>query len=306
MAKQIGVVQISGALGEVVGAKKSAGQKHNIIRVRAYEPKNPRTDDQMIQRLKAKAATNIYAALKGILNHSFEGVKYGAPSRNYFLQQAMLMAEGTFPWLVKGDSNPIPGSYLISKGSIAPLALSFSDDTPAINIGLPVDAELSEITSLPLGAFGGMLQRNGIASVGDQLTFVTITRVSVNSRYSFQPTIVRMVMDNDTETLVGDWAYNNGITLGLTQDKKLTFKATKFGAGTLCFGAAIIISRPVVDENNNTVDWQRSTQYIVMNDDEEVQAIFANTAKAAAIASFKKATADPKSAWYLNQGKLSK
>lgn len=311
MAKQIGVVQISGALGEIVGAKKSAGQKQNIIRVRAYEPKNPRTDDQMIQRLKAKAATNIYSALKEILNHSYEGVKYGAPSRNFFMQQAMLMAEGTFPWLVKGDSNPIPGAMMISKGSLMPIGIIEDFESKGVfNFTLFNEDPGRDfnIDGAKLSLISQLFNKNFSTKDGDQLTFVVFSKCVDNAdRVYYYPSYSRVILNSQAtdDVLFINSLSNQSITFS-NRDVDILFRSNPDGHNGLDpvgVAAAVIISRPVV--NGDQVEWQRSTTYLTLSEKADFKALFDETAKKKALASFKKATADPKSAWYLNQGKLS-
>lgn len=312
MAKQIGVVQISGALGEVVGAKKSAGQKHNIIRVRAYEPKNPRTDLQMIQRIKSKAATNIYSALKGILDHSFEGVKYGAPSRNFFMQQAMTMAEGTFPWLVKGDANPVPGEMLLSKGSLLPISVYLEQRNlynPAFKYSEDDLPSSFSIATLKLKDFSAQFNASNGTKDGDQLTFVVFAKVVANgSQIFYLPVYCRIVLDSTAtdDVLFIDSLSSNSIRFAPDDDlHDLQFAVNDDVLGnvsTESVAGAIIVSRPSV--NGDVVEWQRSTTYITISEDADFQALFDEDAKKKAFASFKKAL-NPKSAWYLNQGKLS-
>lgn len=313
MAKQLGVIQFSGAVGEVVGAKKSSGQKHNSLRLRPYEPKNPRTDEQMIQRIKTKAAMNIYSALKGILNHSFEGIEYGAPSRNFFMQQAMTMAEGTFPWLVKGDTNPTPGEMLISKGSLLPIFVYLDQRNlynPAFKYSESDLPSSFNIYTLKLKDFSTQFNSSNGTKDGDQLTFVVFAKVTASdgSQVFYMPVYSRIVLDStatDDVLFVNSLSSQNIIFAPDDDFHDLQFSVNDDVLGnvsTESVAGAIIVSRPIVD--GEKVKWQRSTTYITISEDADFQALFNNDAKKKAIASFKKATSDPKSPWYLNQGKL--
>jgi hypothetical protein len=102
MAKQLGVIQFKDKLGELVGNKKSAGQRFNTLRQRVLEIKNPATAGQRSQRLKLLPAQNFYRALAEILDHSFQGKAKGSPCHSAFMQKALLM-EADFPYLTKGD-----------------------------------------------------------------------------------------------------------------------------------------------------------------------------------------------------------
>lgn len=87
------------------------------IRQRVVEVSNPKTAAQASQRIKMRAAQNFYNALSPILNRAMQGVKYGSMTRNEFMSYALSMV-GDFPFIAKGDTTPVPGEYLLSKGSL--------------------------------------------------------------------------------------------------------------------------------------------------------------------------------------------
>lgn len=87
------------------------------IRQRVVEVRNPKTAAQASQRIKMRAAQNFFNALAPILNRSMQGVKYGGMTRNEFMSYALSMV-GDFPFIDKGDTTPVPGEYLLSKGSL--------------------------------------------------------------------------------------------------------------------------------------------------------------------------------------------
>lgn len=125
MAKQLGVIQFRGSLGETVGSKKAAGQKSNTMRVRVREIANPKTQAQAMQRMRMTPAVNIYRAQSEILDHSFQGIPYGAASHSYFMKHALQGDQ--FPYVEKGNLSPIPGQYLISSGSLPEIIVNYRD-----------------------------------------------------------------------------------------------------------------------------------------------------------------------------------
>ena len=78
MAKQLGVIQFRGSLGETVGSKKAAGQKSNTMRVRVREIANPKTQAQAMQRMRMTPAVNIYLHLL-----SWQCTQHGTKSSRY-------------------------------------------------------------------------------------------------------------------------------------------------------------------------------------------------------------------------------
>lgn len=292
MAKQLGIIQFNGKLGNVVGAKKSAGQKENILRSRAMDVYNPKTQAQRAQRVKMTPAVNFYRALVGILDHSFQGVKYKGPSHNYFMKQAMLMEEG-YPYLVKGDTRPVPGNYLISRGSLPPVANEVPiilDD--AVDWNLVIDTD--DFDAMTIGEFAQQVITNGNAQAGDQLTFIWVTYNGnlSDENSSFIYHVARIILNTEDENTMKTW--NEAQNAALYSDAG----DLKIDAANMC-AAAIIVSRPPLRDGGA---WQRSTTHLTISD--EILSTFMSVgAQQAALESFsKKATNASTSDWFLNQG----
>ena len=83
MARQSSIITVEGKIGNIVGMKGSNGRSYARARV---TPKNPKTQQQSIQRVIFGTAAKAYSALKSICDHSFEGIQYGAKSQQYFMK----------------------------------------------------------------------------------------------------------------------------------------------------------------------------------------------------------------------------
>lgn len=103
-----------------------------ITKDRVTQVANPRTTAQLKQRIATATASQMYAQLKRIVNHSFEGVGYGAPSMRYFLSGAVKAAQdiisastepsaasvkATLSWYKNKNAVCVPAK--ISEGSLA-------------------------------------------------------------------------------------------------------------------------------------------------------------------------------------------
>ena len=91
-----------------------------ITKDRVYRISNPRTEAQMQQRAIIPIVAASRAALKGLVDHSFEGVNYGNDSLKKFselnLRSGALMVESYAP---NGYSNPGFASLMVSTGSLS-------------------------------------------------------------------------------------------------------------------------------------------------------------------------------------------
>ncbi len=120
-----------------------------ITKDRVYEVKNPRSVQQMQQRMYLKTTALGYAVMKSICDHSFEGVSYGMQSMQKFMRiNSKLVANAstnkpTFGFAEYNDSTPNMGQFKISEGSLnAPIAsaitLTFAENS--LQIALPSEA----------------------------------------------------------------------------------------------------------------------------------------------------------------------
>lgn len=95
-----------------------------VTKERADFVKNPRTPQQMVNRLLMATTTAAYSGLKDIVDHSFEGVQYGRDSMAEFIRRnyAMLRqdAQSDTPAAAYNpyrDRNIRPNTYIIATGS---------------------------------------------------------------------------------------------------------------------------------------------------------------------------------------------
>ena len=96
-----------------------------ITKDRVTEVKNPRTKAQMAQRCLLKTISLAYSSMKSILDHSFEGIAYGARSMRHFqslnfnlVQGARFASNKTIGYAKYADSTPNLGQYVIAQGSL--------------------------------------------------------------------------------------------------------------------------------------------------------------------------------------------
>jgi hypothetical protein len=307
MAKQLGVIQYSGKLGQTVGRKKAPGQKNNGMAAYQANVTNPKTLAQRMQRIRMTPAVNFYRALSVLLDHAFQGKRYGAPCHNFFMEKAMLMETG-IPYLKKGDNRPIPGMYMVSSGSLTPIdaddmlnqgATRGTTNTQLNNapcIALSSDIEVTSTTTI--GAMSAALKA-AYPSLqnGDQLTFVVA--LSNDDEILADTTQVyyhygRFVLDLDSTSVLKDWEDEEGFAF--SNDGAYIFPLSMNDHAIM--GGCIIVSRRPLRHGGA---WQRSNTYFSVAT--EVQRQFMqNGALQAALESFAIKESEVSSDYYLNQG----
>ena len=302
MAYQLGVIQYRGKLGATVGRKKSAGQRANTIAARPQVVPNPRSTAQAAQRMKMAPAVNFYRALQGILNHSWQGVPYGGASHSKFMKEAM--RSSSYPYVMKGNTAPIPGAYKISAGSLAPVDVTLNNDAGSLIVMTSLRFTEGMANKTVKDISDVLVAENPQLQIGDQLTFVAAFADEVPGiefGYISYRYFRFILSDTDTTTLEevelddynvqkinGGYIYTDGINFGfsISQNEDL-----------VAVGAAVIVSRPNVAKN--VVTWQRSNSTFKVA--KPVEQYFSRNYDAV-LASYQNNAANVSSDWYLNGG----
>lgn len=175
--------QLRGKRGGVVYYRADGQQ---ISRSRNFNPKNPKTEKQQIQRMIMATCMQAYSAMAEICDHSWEGVPYVGRSMNKFLslnarklRSALGTEENDVRLVAPGIQTIVPNEFAISRGSLEPIEVLSPDDVVfAFGKGVadPDHDTLAELTVFDL------LETFG-ASAGDMVTICLVNK-SETSLYS--------------------------------------------------------------------------------------------------------------------------
>ena len=156
-----------------------------ITKDRVYRVSNPRTEAQMTQRALIPIVAAARSALKGLVDHSFEGVAYGEASLKEFSKQNLRAGALTVTsYSPNGVSNPGFADLIVSNGSInVPFEVeSTADDNTVVTSGqsFPVfkfpKADEGASADAILKYLETYARTNNVALIapGTQLSFLTI------------------------------------------------------------------------------------------------------------------------------------
>lgn len=174
-----------GKLGDIV-LSRAYGQQ--ISRARAKVVKNPKTKGQQVQRIILATVTKAYSQMKSIVNHSWQGVSYGAVSMNKFNQLNMdflrnqLGAYGLdnfddepthWAWFItQGNTLAVPNRWRISTGTLPSISITPAGNDPEATRNV----ELYRFEAAPATlTYRALVDAMGIQD-GDQLTLCAIAR----------------------------------------------------------------------------------------------------------------------------------
>ena len=302
---------ITGKKGSSIFYKVSNSNNKVTQGLREYQPvvTNPKTTSQAQQRMKLQPATNFYRGLSDVLDHSFEGQKYGGRNHSYFMKLAIGNADGiNYPYLYKGDTNFVPGSYLVSRGSLGRVKVNFIEKNRAegyYNCNLNYEF-FDDGTYSFENWVNESIKLSPKFQKGDQITGIFCFR---NAAGRYYPVVRRLVLD--PAKYEGENAYKVMANAGLyiTSGRLSPCKSEMDENGNplpltndTMVAAAVILSRPTRSAGGQ-VTWRRSISRMYLTP--EFRALFQNEQLYKdALASYLKAEVDANSEWYLNQGAI--
>lgn len=181
---------VKGKVGDLVLSKSNGVQ---ITRARNRFPSNPKTAKQALQRMKFAAIAAFYSAFETeILNHSWQGVKYGGPSHNHFYKLA-LSPDVKTPAIEKGSMSFVPSNYPMSRGTLRCPKYYFEPDTDGLVVNIALSSNFGPST---LGQAIDLIANDAPYLKGKQITFV----LSSFKNGVFYKTVERLIIDKSAYT----------------------------------------------------------------------------------------------------------
>lgn len=200
-----------------------------ITKDRVTEVKNPRSKAQMAQRCLLKTISLAYSSMKSILDHSFEGIPYGARSMRHFqslnfnlVKAARFASAKTIGYAKYGDSTPNLGQYVIAQGSL--IQPNFHGFTVAVQ-GSGISIAVSNVTTV-----ADFATKLGIG-IGELIT-VCAQIQSTKNAVAFA--WIRFTLPNDATASVSDIKVESNLSVEASFESGVSAVVTvaDFGADT--------------------------------------------------------------------------
>ena len=163
----------SGKLADVVLYRNAGAQ---VARLRVRKPRNPRTENQLIQRVIQSTNAKAYSVLQAICNHAFEG-KYSKTQNQSEFMRLNVAADryrvnvAPMGWRSLSNFNsrdmvePLANNYIVASGSLP--EMQFGGDGQLFTIGDGLGLTADDTYQQVVDKLG--LQR------GDQITVFNVT-----------------------------------------------------------------------------------------------------------------------------------
>lgn len=233
-----------------------------ITKDRVYDVKNPRTENQMRQRMLMTTIGAAYKMLKSIADHSFEGYSSGmqcmrqfnSRNLNRFKQAAAAKGSVAFNEYKDGDINPLP--FILASGSLPGFVFRFDGESNLQIVGEKEDADFATAEGI-YAALG--VQRN------DLITFCTVIGegTTLNGVYSYKAerfNIVRLYCDKSGAVTKPADAF----TISTNNDQASIAMSTAANAITIKTGEADFGA--VIQSRKSDSGWLRSDAVMIVDD----------------------------------------
>lgn len=197
------------------------GKVKQVSRAYVSEIKNPKTLGQAKQRALFVAAKNFRRGFEGLLNHSWQGTKYGSPSLAKFMSLVMANKGAAYPgsfYQPRNSMKFIPQPWPLSTGSVVGEISTQSNmvtrDLESIDTSIFM-AELGKDATI--GDFAKeIIAKAPFLADGDMLTFCVVYSdqggegLTTSAKYS--PVFDRIVLDtSNTTKLPENFTTDNGL-----------------------------------------------------------------------------------------------
>lgn len=239
---------------------------------------NPRTTDQMSQRVRWANLVNFYRANKSWMKFAFETKPTNRTDYNQFMSLNAGTSRIYLPKNLANQGACIVDSYQMTQGSLASIETVYADGEWHTNLFLPSEADISDITTVAeLSTW--LLGMNPAIREGDQLSFIRLTQ-QTNASTGVPFVVVRkyeVIINSNDLRFVSTFLPLDYIVVGAGGGSTFLSVADSGNAG----GFLLILSRTVGGKT------YVSTQSIVVaNNDAQITQYSSNAALQAAIDSY--------------------
>ena len=164
---------------------------HQVTKEKAEQVKNPRTLAQMRNRMVLTTTSAAYAAMKEIVDHSFQGYTYGLQNMSRFqsvnnklLRANIGVKKPQFAYCNYGEAQLLPGAYQVSEGKLNSLPSGL------FTANIPNNSQNNCLVSAHFALGDAVLNADNVLSalgmaVGDMVTTVVIWRKGADGPFHF-------------------------------------------------------------------------------------------------------------------------
>ena len=265
--------EMYGATGKVGNKTYYRRDGKTIARI-VVTPKNPKTDAQTLQRVLVKVVGMVYAMLKAICNHSFEGFSNGAKCAERFralnlrylrerataLQQSGQSLSQFYQFAPLQSTKCTPFAAIIAQGHL-----------PEISVAISAEEGHVAYVNSPGRTYADFVNAWGLQR-GDQLSFVTVQK----REDKYEANLARIILnprnaDGSGAPMTTEIVNSEGEFPCSNWKNQLNFSRFEFDTDHFNFvlgrGGDVVAAGIIVSRRDKSGDWFRSNCQFVLNED---------------------------------------
>ena len=235
--------------------------------------KNPQTAAQTLQRVLVKAVGMLYAMLKVICNHSFEGFSSGYQCMNKFkkvnlkylreraatLQKSGQSLSQFYQFMPLQSEKWTPFAAIISQGHL-----------PEVFVGIDTEGDHKAYVNAPSRSYADFIKAWGLQR-GDQVTFVTVQK----REGKYEVNYARIVLnprnaDGSGAPMTTEIVNSEGEFPCSHWKNQLNFSSFEFDTDHFNFvlgrGGDVVAAGIIVSRKDKSGGWFRSNSQLVLNE----------------------------------------
>lgn len=248
----------------------------------AAEVSNPRTIDQMSQRVKWANLVNFYRANKSWMKFAFETKPTNRTDYNQFMSLNVANSRIYLPKDVANQGGCVVDSYVMTQGSLASIEITKGEGVFYSNLFIPEELDIVATTTVA-DVSKALIQSNPALREGDQISFIRLTQqTSANTGVPF--VVVRkyeVILNTSDLRFFSQFMPSSYITSDMNGDNNCIAVNDSGNAG----GFLLILSRTTGGKT-----YVSTQSVIVANNAATIEAYSSSNALQAAIDSYGEST----------------
>lgn len=242
----------SGKLADVVLYRNAGAQ---VARLRVRNPKNPRSEQQLIQRVIQSTTSKAYSLLQFICNHSFEGKQSKTENQSAFMKANVAadryrvnVAPMGYRALTSFNSRevvePLANNYIIAQGSM-----------PEISFGFEAAGFKQIAVAAGENTYQAFVDALGLQR-GDQITFVVATGDTATATMTGLK-VQRVILEPSSGDMSATFVQDGKINLP-NEKNEGDIGTFNFGEGGLSVAVQGGVAATVIASRYSAGKWLRS------------------------------------------------
>lgn len=192
--------RVKGSIGNITYRRIYGEANASAAYDKVLEVANPRTGNQIYQRMKLAPAQRFYESFKSVLDHSRQGIQAGEKTRRAFMSEVMKDGYKRHPYVTKGFDGLVAAPYPLSKGILPQISAYNVEFSPGKLV--PFDIKMNTPTSQTIGAISkAIIEANGGRfQEGDEFTFLFVGSDDISGNTAI-PVVHWFVLDTQDTTV---------------------------------------------------------------------------------------------------------